>query len=85
MIRSDVHRRRIPYTKLKHYFSENHIPQSEPAALLKKSVAAFNQNINGTGGDFTVTEVVLICREYGISADEYFFAEDVSKTTTLAG
>jgi transcriptional regulator with XRE-family HTH domain len=84
VIRSDTNRKRLPYTKLKNYFSENHIPQAEVAKLLGKGVSALNQNLNGTGGDFTVTEVVLICNEYKISADVYFFTDDVSKTTTKA-
>lgn len=71
-----------PYIKLKRYFSENGIKQSEVAALLNKSPSALNQNLNRTGGDFTVEEAFIICQQYGLSADEYFFENKVSIMTT---
>jgi predicted transcriptional regulator len=65
-------RRRKPYFKFKAFLVEKGIKQSEVAELLGKSTFAFNQKVNGTGGDFTMTEVKLICQNYEISADGFF-------------
>lgn len=75
-----INRRHAPYTKFKAFLSENGVKQSDVAALLEKSKPALNQNLNGTGGDFSLSEVRKICLHYGISADEYFLHPHVSKT-----
>ncbi|MGG4552562.1 helix-turn-helix domain-containing protein [Paenibacillus humicus] len=75
-----VNRRHAPYTKFKAFLSENGVKQSEVATLLGKSNSALNQNLNGTGGDFSLSEVRVICLHYGISADEYFLRPQVSNT-----
>jgi transcriptional regulator with XRE-family HTH domain len=67
-----VKRRHTPYTKFKAFLVENNINQREVAELLGKSLSALNQNINGTGGDFSIAELRVICERYNISADEYF-------------
>ena len=69
MLRNETKRKRTPYTKFSLFLREHNIPQSEIAELLNKGVAAVNQNINGTGGDFTVSEVVKICNKYEISTE----------------
>lgn len=74
-----VSRRHAPYSKFKAFLIENGIQQREVAELLGKSTSALNQNLNGTGGDFSLAEVRIICKKYGISADEYFLYPDVSK------
>lgn len=75
-----MNRNREPYMKLLLYLKENRIKQKDVAGLLGKSASAFNQQLNGTGADFTVEEVVKICEHYSISADTYFFADRVSKS-----
>ena len=72
-------RRHTPYTKFKAFLDERGINQKEVAKLLGKSTSAFNQNLNGTGGDFSLSEVRLICSFFSISADEYFLYPEVSK------
>lgn len=67
-----VKRRHKPYNKFKAFMVEHGIRQREVAQLLGKTVSAFNQNVNGTGGDFSVPELRLICQTYNISADEFF-------------
>ena len=67
-----MNRNREPYMKLLLYLKENRIKQKDVASLLGKSASAFNQQLNGTGADFTVEEVVKICEHYSISADTYF-------------
>jgi transcriptional regulator with XRE-family HTH domain len=74
-----VNRRHVPYSKFKAFLHENGINQSEIAALLGKSLSAVNQKLNGTGGDFSIAEIRVICERYGISADEYFLCPSVSK------
>ncbi|GAA4827758.1 hypothetical protein GCM10023310_00520 [Paenibacillus vulneris] len=76
----NIKRRHKPYTKLKAFLDENGINQKELASLLNKSTSAINQNLNGTGGDFSVSEVRTICIKYGISSDEFFLYPEVSKT-----
>lgn len=66
MLRIGTKRKREPYTEFALFLKENNIPQSDIAELLEKSVSAVNQNINGTGGDFTVSEAVKICKKYGV-------------------
>lgn len=64
--------RRPPYRRFLNFMKDNGIKQREVACLLGKGVSALNQNLNGTGGDLTVSEVGIICKQYGISADTYF-------------
>lgn len=73
-----TNRRHTPYTKFKAFLYERGIGQKEVADLLNKSVSAFNQNLNGTGGDFSLSEVRRICLKYKISADEFFLYPGVS-------
>jgi len=79
MLSKYVKRRHAPYGKLKAFLAENNVHQEELAKLLGKSVSAVNQNLNGTGGDFSVSEVRKICLHWGISADSFFIAQKVSK------
>lgn len=78
MIKENVKRRHQPYFKFRTLLKEKGIKQEEVAELLGKTVSALNQNINGTGGDFSVSEVRLICTTYKISADEFFINNLVS-------
>lgn len=73
-------RRHTPYTKFKAYMQENGINQRDLADLLGKSPSALNQNLNGTGGDFSLAEIRIICLKFGISSDEYFLHPGVSNT-----
>ena len=75
----EVERRHTPYSKFKAFLVENNINQRDVANLLKKSISALNQNLNGTGGDFSLRELRVICKEFNISADDYFLYPDVSK------
>lgn len=79
-MKKETKRRHAPYTKLKAYLNEIGMTQAELAKLLNKSRYALNQNLNGTGGDFSLSEVRLICMTLGISADEFFIEPQVSKT-----
>jgi transcriptional regulator with XRE-family HTH domain len=80
----EVKRRHAPYTKLKAYLNEIGMKQSDLAKLLNKSKSALNQNLNGTGGDFSLSEVRLICQTLNISADEFFIEPKVSNTKQSA-
>jgi transcriptional regulator with XRE-family HTH domain len=71
-------RRHTPYTKFKALLNEREIKQAQVAVLLRKSPSAFNQNLNGTGGDFSLSEVREICTLLEISADEFFICPKVS-------
>lgn len=71
-------RRHKPYFKFKAYLVENGIPQVEVAKIIGKSKAAFNQNLNGTGGDLSLPDVRKICNTLKISADEFFINQNVS-------
>ena len=69
MLKTSAIRKRKPYTRFSIFLKENNIPQSEIADLLNKSVSAVNQNINGTGGDFTVGEALTICQKYNLPTE----------------
>lgn len=60
------------YLKLKAYFVENGIKQSDVANLLNLSRSAFNSKLNRNKADFTLNQVRLICKTYGVSASEFF-------------
>jgi len=75
----DIKRRHTPYSKFKAFLVENNIHQREVAEMLGKSVSALNQNLNGTGGDFSLDELRVLCRNFNISADDYFLYPGVSK------
>lgn len=68
----NIKRRRKPYTKFKAFLVENGIKQQEVAKLLDKSKSALNQNINGTGGDFSLEELRVLATTYKISIDTFF-------------
>lgn len=72
-------RRHTPYTKFKAYLEEIGVKQSELASLLNKTPSALNQNLNGTGGDFSLSEVRFLCQKFNISADDFFICPMVSK------
>ncbi|MDF2530873.1 MAG: cro/C1-type DNA-binding domain protein [Clostridia bacterium] len=78
MIHKTANRRHQPYYKFSSFLKERGIGQKEVAELLGKSKSALNQNINGTGGDFSISEVRLICNTYKISSDEFFINNMVS-------
>ncbi len=73
-------RRHTPYTKFKALLNERGVKQHEVAVILGKSRFAVNQNLNGTGGDFSLTEVRILCNEFKISADQFFICPEVSNT-----
>lgn len=72
-------RRRAPYSKFKAYLDEQDITQEKLAELLGKNRSTVNQTLNGQGGDFTVSEMRIICTNFGISADEFFVQPGVSR------
>jgi transcriptional regulator with XRE-family HTH domain len=76
--KKDVKRRHVPYTKFKALMQEQNIKQKELAVLLNKTITAVNQNLNGTGGDFSMSEVRKICLAYNISCDTFFIKQKVS-------
>lgn len=57
--------------KFKAWMVQNKIPQQEIASLLEISLQMTNAKINGRE-EFTLSQVKKICKEYQISADEYF-------------
>lgn len=71
-------RRHTPYSKFKAFMQENSIKQEELAKLLGKSITSVNQNLNGTGGDFSMADVRTICKAYKISSDSFFINQKVS-------
>ncbi len=77
-INKRVKRRHTPYTKFKAYMQEHNIKQKDLAKLLNKSTPSVNQNLNGTGGDFSLSEVRTMCLTYGISSDAFFINPKVS-------
>lgn len=68
-----TNRVRKPYTKFKAFLIENSIKQTDLAKMLNKSKSALNQNINGTGGDFSMKDLKIIRDKLGIRIDDYFF------------
>ena len=75
---NNVKRRHVPYTKFKALMQEKNIRQKELAVLLNKTITSVNQNLNGTGGDFSMSEVRKICLAYNISCDAFFIKQKVS-------
>lgn len=57
--------------KFKGYCAENKIKQSEIAELLKITAQSVNRKLNGKA-PFTLEQVIILCKRFGISADEYF-------------
>ena len=57
--------------KFKGFMVERQIPQKEVADLLGISLPTANKKINGKA-DFTLPEIKALCKNYDISADEYF-------------
>lgn len=57
--------------KFKAYCVEHGIKQSEIAELLNISIQNANKKLNGKE-PFTLEQVKMLCKTYGVSADEYF-------------
>lgn len=77
-LKRQIKRRHLPYSKFKAYMDENSIKQEDLAAFLGKTISCVNQNLNGTGGDFSMKEIRKICLHYHISSDKYFVDQNVS-------
>ncbi len=57
--------------KFKGYCAEHKIRQSEIAELLGIQVPNVSEKMNGKQ-PFTLEQVKILCKHYGISADDYF-------------
>lgn len=57
--------------KFKGYLTEHKIKQREVADLLGIRVQNLNRKLNERE-PFTLSQVKILCKHYGISADEYF-------------
>ena len=77
-VRSKFNRVNKPYSKFKAYLEEKNISQAKVAEIIGKTNSTFNQNLNGTAGDFTMAEVRKMCIEFQISSDEFFIKQNVS-------
>lgn len=77
-------RRREPYSKFKCWMKENGVKSVDIGKLIGKAAPGVSQRLNGTGPDFDVREIRIICQHYGISADEYFIAYKVSQKQQTA-
>jgi len=67
-----------PYTKFMAWMKENNVSNNDIADLLAVHKSVVSKRLNGTGADFSIEEVRIICVHYGISADTYFVAYKVS-------
>lgn len=65
-------RKREPYRSVKAFMAKKDLGQKDFGKLLGKSQSAINQKLNGTGGDFTLSEVRLLHDGFGVPM-EYFF------------
>lgn len=65
-------RRRNPYLKFKSFLFEQGVSQNKLAEILGKTPSSISSHINGTGGDFSLQDIRIICKHFKISADEYF-------------
>lgn len=77
-LKKGAKRRNTPYSKFKAYMQENNIRQADLARLLGKTITTVNQNLNGTGGDFSMDDVRTICCHYKVSCDALFINKNVS-------
>ena len=57
---------------------EKGISQAQVAKVVGKSRIALNQNLNGTGGDLSISDIRKICKEFKISSDDFFINPNVS-------
>lgn len=65
-------RKREPYRSVKAFMQKKDLGQKDFGELLGKSQSSINQKLNGTGGDFTLSEVRLLHQKFGVPMD-YFF------------
>lgn len=61
------------YQKLKAWFVEMGIGQAEVAKLLGVDRSTFNSKLNRNNADFNLEEVRLLCKNYKLDANKYFF------------
>lgn len=68
-----------PFYKLKGYLAENGIKHKVLADRVGMSEASFSQKINRSGSVFSLDEVMMICDELDISADDFFLTQTFQK------
>lgn len=61
-----------PYLKLKAYFAENQIRHKDVAHILNMSPQTFSSKINRNQQDFTRSQIVKLCNEYNLDANQFF-------------
>jgi len=61
-----------PYSRFKAYMSEHNITQVQLAEIIGKTNTTISQNLNGTAGELSLSDVRKICRKFKISSDEFF-------------
>lgn len=71
---------RNQYYKFNAWLKENRINQEEVADLIGVTRITLNKKINGSGSDFTLTEVRTIANHFHINANDFFINNLVSKT-----
>lgn len=52
--------------------SEHNITQVQLAEIIGKTNTTISQNLNGTAGELSLSDVRKICKKFKISSDEFF-------------
>jgi predicted XRE-type DNA-binding protein len=73
--------KRQPYHEFKQFLKENKIRQHELADLLHLSRTNLNLKLNGKGADFSLDEIRMIKKLYGISSDDFFCEPGINNET----
>ena len=61
-----------PYYKFKAFLVQNNIKQKEVAKMLGITNSTLSTKLNRNGTDFTIKQIRTLCKEFNISADEFF-------------
>lgn len=69
----EENRRRPPYKSFMAWMIENDVDRKEIKKLLDISDSSLSQRLNGTGADFTVSEVRTLVQHYGKKIAPYFY------------
>lgn len=64
--------KKVAYSNLKGYFASQGIKYKDVAKKLDVNVETFSRKINRNRSDFTMAEVIVLCKEYGLDANEFF-------------
>ena len=63
---------KVKYVELKKFMLERNIKQQEMSDILGIDRTTFNSKLNAKDSEFTLREMRILCKKYGLDANKFF-------------